>query len=230
MTRKGIFKRGQPYQNEDTIIRYEQTSTTPEKVAGLGGCRGTADNQVKLYAANAIPLGVFGNQYKHPGYVSGKYDKQYAENGEPVDFFSEGNFTFEGVLDDGQSIVEGEPVQFESGTGKIQLQKANPRCGFARETKSASGADGTILVEFKPEAAVIVDETVTITAHAGTLTHTPIEIMHVEGSAGSSTGPKLVTIVDTSPAAGQVYWNKTTGLTFNTTDAITEAKVRYKHA
>jgi hypothetical protein len=229
MTRKGVIIRGVAYQSEDETYLYEKTSADDERVANLGASKGTGDYQAKIYAGG-FPMGVFGNQYKHPGTYLTKYNKLYAHDGEAVDIFTEGDFTFEGVLDEGQSITKDMAVQFETNTGKIQKQTSNPRCGYARETKSASGADSTIKVNWDPEHTRIETETVTVTAHAATLTYTPIEIHIVEATSGSGLGGKKVVVNDTTPAQGDCYWNGTTGLKFNTTDAVTAAKVRYRHA
>jgi len=232
MSRLSVIKRGNGWPlnaSEDSYL-YEKTTDDTEVVAQLGASKGTADHQFKIYVSG-IPAGVFDFQYLHPGRDSSdNYDKTRAVTAQPVNIYTEGDFVFEGTLDNGQSIVKGEPVQFESGTGKIQLQTSNPQCGWAAETKAASGADGKILVHWDPEHSVIVDEDVTVTAHQGTLTHTPIEIHLVEGTTGTGLGPKTVGKNNTTPAAGASYWNGTTGIKFNTTDAITAAKVRYRHA
>jgi len=225
-----VIVRGEDYAPKDEVLRYEKTSTDDERVANLGLSRGTADNQLVIYEANAIPAAVGLNQRTHPGTYESKDDSKYAHDGEPIDYASEGNFTFKGVLDNGQSITRDQALQFESGTGKIQVQTSNPRCGYAAETASASDGDGEIKVNWDPEHTIIETETVTFTAHAGTLTYPAIEIYHVEAIAGSADGGKTVILDDTTPAAGDVYWNGTTGLTGNTTDAITSAKVRYRHA
>lgn len=229
MTRKGVIKRGNYYNPEDIVYNYEKTSSDDEKVAGLGCVKGTSDYQLKLYSSG-VPAGVFLNQYKYPGTYSSTENKQYAHDGKPVDAALDGDFVFEGVLDDGQSITKGQAVQFETSTGKVQIQTTNPRCGYAEQTATASGADGTILVRWDPEHTIITEETVSTTAHVATLTYTPIEIHVVEATTGSSLGGKRVIVSDTTPAAGDVYWNKSKSLTFNTTDAVTAARVRYRRS
>ena len=113
-TANRVLVRGNPYDPTDDIVRYEKTSSDDERVANLGGSRGTADNQMKLYVANAIPACVFDNQKTHPGTYDSKDNSLYAHDGEPVDKFSEGSFVFKGILDQGQSIIRGQAVQFES--------------------------------------------------------------------------------------------------------------------
>jgi hypothetical protein len=230
MARNSVIKRGDYYQPEEESFLYEKTSADDEKVSSLGASKGTADHQFKIYAGG-VPAGVFLNQYKHPGMLSSKYNKLYAHDAEPIDIATEGNFVFEGTLDDGQAITKGQAVQFETNTGKIQKQTSNPRCGYAVESKTASGADSVILVAWDPEHTIIETQTISsLTAHVATLSYTPIEIYHVEATAGSVTGPKAICINDTTPATTQVYWNGTTSLTFNgATDAVTAAKVRYRH-
>lgn len=231
MTRISVVKRGTAIKVPEDTYLYEKASSTYEQVASLGGSKGTSDHQVKIYAGG-IPLGVFDNQSTHPGKTGTplRDSKLYAEDGMPVDFLTEGDFVFEGVLDQGQTVLKGQPLQFETNTGKIQLQTSNPRCGYAVEGKVASGADGVILVKWDPEKTVIETESVTVTAHVGTLTYTPIEIHAVEATTGSSVGGKILTVNQTTPIATNVYWNGAKALTFNTTDAITAAKVRYRHA
>jgi len=229
MTRKSVLVRGEVKNPTNVVYNYEKTSSDDESVAHLGCMRGTADSQLKIYNGG-VPAGVFDYQSQRPGESSGEYNRSYAHEAKPVDALLGGDFVFEGVLDDGQSITRGQAVQFESGTGKIQIQNQNPRCGWADETKSASGADSTINVISDPEHTVITTETITVTAHSGNLTYQPIEIQVVEATTGSGLGGKHVVLVDTTPAAGDVYWALAKALKFNTTDAVTAARVRYRRS
>lgn len=199
--RNSVIKRGYAYQPEEESYLYEKTSTDDEKVAGLGGSKGTSDHQMKIYAGG-IPACVFLNQYKHPGRYSDKENMQYAHDAQPIDIATEGWFVFEGVLDDGQSVSKGAAVQFETGTGKIQSLALNPRCGFARETKAASGSDSTVLVLWSPRAnaadvsVTVVTETLTVSAHKVTLAHTPRIIEYVEVTTGTGVEGKLAVLTE----------------------------------
>lgn len=210
VSRKSVIKRGDAYPIPETTYLYEKTSSDDELVAGLGASKGTADRQLKIYAGG-IPFAVFDYQTTHPGRYSDKDDWRYAHDGQPVNYFREpfGSAVFEGVLDDGQSLTMGAAVQFETNTGKIQALALNPRCGFAAETKAASGADSTILVLWCPRAnaadvstTVVTSETVTVSGNEGTLAHVPRSIEYVEVTAGTGIEGKLAVLTEAVTVTG----------------------------
>lgn len=76
--------------------------------------------------------------------------------------------------------------------------------------------------------ALIVEEAVTVASHAATLDRVPGYILAVHATAGSVTGICRVIPVGETPATKQVAVNLLTGaMVFNTSDAVTAAKVTY---
>ena len=80
----------------------------------------------------------------------------------------------------------------------------------------------------EPLISDTVEVDIVVTTHIGN-TKYPIDIpFEIDATAGSSTGVKTV-IYSGSPSAGEVLVDRDTGtLTFEATDAVTEAKATYK--
>lgn len=210
-------------------LQYEKTTSDQEVVAGRFGSYGTAVTQAKLQTAN--PDFVFTEQKSNYNLISGKTNSTYAQNGEPADIDDEIGAIHNMTLDDGETLVKGDPIQGELTTGKVQkLTKEGIQAGRAYESKSASGADGKILVEFDPNTRKIV-ETLTPSTHVSTPTKTPIRVEHIEALAGDGTlGELLKDYENATPAAGHAYVNLSAGtITTNATDNWSSIKVEYDY-
>lgn len=71
-------------------------------------------------------------------------------------------------------------------------------------------------------------ETITVTTNVGNATENIDLVLNVNATVGTSTGEKIIKYTGT-PAAGEVVVDRAAGtLTFNGTDAITEADIIYK--
>lgn len=104
--------------------------------------------------------------------------------------------------------------------------------GHARGKKAttATSATATYYVFMSAGSVVqVVEETVTVTAHSGTLAHTPLLVQNVYLSAGGVTGTGVILPSTVAPAnTKEVKITMTTGvLNFLAGDAITQAKVTY---
>lgn len=212
------------------IRRYEKTTSDNEEVAGRFGQRGSSDAQAQLWTSGRCVI-FFTEQRSEPGTYSSKRNSAYAEDGKTIDGDGFGPVEGKGTLLSGESVTKGDPLEPVSGSGKLQAMTVGPLVAVALETVNAAGADASIRVLNLQNVhpLIITTETVTVTTHVGTLTNTPIEIEYVEATAGTATGNKGL-IVDGTAAEGEVkvsYSAKT--LTFSTTDAVTQAKVRYKY-
>lgn len=75
----------------------------------------------------------------------------------------------------------------------------------------------------------VVEETVTVSSHTGTLAHLPLMVQNVYISAGGVTGIATILPSTVNPAnSKEVKINMSTGvLTFLSGDAVTQAKVTY---
>lgn len=230
MTRS-IVKSGNAYISRK-VKRYEKTSTDDEVVLKRIGSKGTADDQVKLYVAGAVPAGVFDYQVGNEGYNSttGKYDDSYCHDGKNALLLEYGSFTFIGTLDDGQTITKGMKLMPESGTGKLQKwDGSNPIIAEALQSVTASGADADIECLFiLPMMPVIIEETLNVVTNVATLTYVPIMIEYIEAVAGSATGGvKLLTTNSPIATLNAKLVRASKTLTFWGTDGVTSCKVRY---
>ena len=222
------IKEGVPYGSKN-LRRYEKTTTDSELVAGTFGMVGSSDNQVMKWTSGRA-IAYFHEQRSEPGFnPSSKPDSLYAQDTKTADVSTFGPRRGKVTLTDGEVIVFGDPLQ-PSGNNVVKFT-TGPLVAVALETKSPSGADAVIdaLILTNIYPFIITTETVTVTTHVGTLTNVPVEIEYVEATAGTATGNKGL-IVDGTAAEGEVtvsYSAKT--LTFSTTDAVTQAKVRYKY-
>lgn len=230
------------YRN-DLIQIYEYTSTANEQVAGRVGCLGTGVHQGKLYTSGAVPLFMFDYQRQQGLNSSSEPDREYATSAKSIDtlFPANGPFIAKGVLDDGQSVTVLDILDVEAGTGKFQKHTAGGiPAAIALVTSAPSGADDTdfLVLFFGPlmgslrmgslQSARVTTETVTVTTNVGTLTNTPLLVESAQISAGTAT--KACAMLNTSQAvnAGEVFVNHASKtLTFNASDAATQAKVRY---
>jgi hypothetical protein len=224
------LKEGVPYGSKN-IRRYEKTTSTHEDVAGGFGKKGTSDNQVKIWTSGERAIAFFHEQRSEPGKnPSDRYDSLYSQDTKTIDVSTFGPRRGRVTLADGQSVNFGDPLEPVTGTKKVQAFTVGPLVATALETKAASGSDEIInaFITTNIYPFVITTETVTVTTHVATLTNTPRQIELVEATAGTSTGNKGL-VVDGPAAEGEVlvsYSAKT--LTFSTTDAVTQAKVRYE--
>ncbi len=222
------IKEGIPYGSKN-LRRYEKTTTDSEEVAGAFGMVGSSDNQVKKWTSGRA-IAYFHQQRTEPGFnASSKPDFLYAQDTKTADVSTFGSRRGRVTLTDGEVVVFGDPLE-PSGLNVVAFV-TGPLVAIALESKSPSGADADIdaLIVTNLYPFIITEETITVTTHIGTLTNLPKEIDVVEATAGTATGGK--TKVLTGPAAeGEVtvsYSAKT--LTFSTTDAVTQAIVRYKY-
>jgi len=84
------------------------------------------------------------------------------------------------------------------------------------------------LVVTQPTPSLVVEESVTISSHTGTMAKVPGYILSVHASAGGTTGACDVIPVGETPATTQCAVNFLTGgLTFASADAVTTAKITY---
>lgn len=222
------IKEGVPYGSK-MIRRYEKTTTDSEKVAGAFGMKGTSDNQIKKWTAGRA-IAYFHEQRTEPGLnASSKPDSLYAQDTKSIDVSTFGSRRGKVTLTNNEVVVFGDPLE-PSGINVVAFVKG-PLVAIALESKSPSAADVEIdaLIVTNLYPFIIIEETITTLTDVGTLTHLPKEIDVVEATAGTATGGKIKVL--TGPAAvGEVtisYSAKT--LTFSTTDAVTEAIVRYKY-
>lgn len=134
------------------------------------------------------------------------FDSSYATGGESLTAANVGL----GRLDD---------IQFNQGTSGyiFEYDYSNAKVKVRR---TGSG----------PAAAplLVVEEAVTVSAHAGTLAYPPAYIVSVEVTAGGSTPTCHVVPTGETPAQSECAVSFVTGgLVFNTTDAVTAARVTY---
>jgi len=145
---------GTPTPYHDVEKLYEKTSVDQEVVKGRVLSKGTANNQLKLYVASAVPVAIGDWNSAAPPIVSGSPDSQYAEDGEPFSWFViEDGLVVELTLDDGDTIAKEALVYTEAATGKAIDAASAPAgaipIGRAVEDAAASGADGTVIVRLQ---------------------------------------------------------------------------------
>jgi len=219
---------GVPYGSKH-LRRYEKTTTDSEEVAGAFGMKGTSDNQVKKWTEGRA-IAFFHEQRSEPGFnASSNRDSTFAQDTKTADVSTFGPRRGKVTLTDGQVVVFGDPLE-PSGLNVVKFVNG-PLVAVALKSASPSGADEVIdaLILTNIFPFITTTETMTVTTHVGTLTNVPAHIEYVEATAGTATGNKGI-VVDGVAMEGEVtvsYTAKT--LTFSTTDAITQAKVRYTY-
>jgi len=231
-----IVRAGDGFWQHDTL-EYEKQSADTEVIAGRIAGPGTLQTQIRLYTTlGDPPAGVFDKQMGKGGYsgVSGNvitYDDNYGADGGNVRVISQGQFKFNGCLDDGQDVNIFDRLQAEPTTGKLQKQTDGVLVAIALKDGSPSGADDDNFPAWYvgDSSPRVITETITVTTNVGTMTHVPAFIEYVEATAGTAPGGKNITETTATPLEGDVYLVRASKtLTFNTTDAITQAKVRYQ--
>lgn len=122
---------------------------------------------------------------------------------------------------------------FRQMAGLVAESKGGYLIAYNPSTKKLQAYNA--LSAHKHDLDFVEEEVVTVTANVGTLAANAALIQNVVATAGTSTGPKAMIQAGASPSAGQVAVDLTpatgnTSLTFNATDAITQAKVTYLKA
>jgi hypothetical protein len=211
-----------------TLTRYEKTTSDQEKVDGLWVKRGSSDYQGKIWTAGTRAIALFTKARNYLPEVNGESDNAYQQDGEALSAVQGSGFHAWVPLIDGSSVTIGDEVEPATG-GKTQKRTTGQKVGIALETVSASGSDENLRIEVSlDDTKLTVTETVTVTTHVGTLANTnPSQILMVTATTATSTGGKVQISTGTA-AAGEVLVDLSAGtLTFNTTDAVTEAEVVY---
>lgn len=210
---------------------YEKTTDESEVVAGRILSYGTTVNQIKLYLANSKAIGV-GLRQERPGYntTTDKHDDTMAKDGKQINLAAYGPFLFKGCLDLTQSVANGDPLQAEAGTGKLQAMVAGGLVAYAMETSNAASADDDDFLAFFMGTASQrwIEETLTVTTNVATLTYVPVQIEYVEAKTASSVtgGINLITSGTVATKEAKLARSAKT-LTFYATDAVTVCIVRY---
>lgn len=135
------------------------------------------------------------------------FDSSYARGGESVGASGSG-------LNISSSRIIGVEILGKNAFGR----------GFNVEYDYAN----TKLLVTQPTPSLVVEESVTISSHTGTMNRVPGYILSIHASAGGTTGACDVIPVGETPATTQCAVNFLTGgLTFATADAVTTALVTY---
>jgi hypothetical protein len=139
----------------DTVPHlYEKTTADQEIVWRRVLMKGTADNQLKLWADGNIPTAIGDLQTSRTPLVSGKPSSLHAQDGLDIDFIPiEEGVTVDLTIKDGQTIAKDGLCYVETLTGKIvSANVGDLPIGRAAQGAAPSGADGTIRVKlFKAE-------------------------------------------------------------------------------
>ena len=228
-----ILVSGKPdeYQKGGT---YEKLAATHEIVAGLIGSRGSATGELKIFEAGEVPICVFDKQIADMGRdANGDFDDDYATHDGSVDALF-GDFVFNGVLKDGEVIVENDLLEAETATGKLVKCTYGIPCAMATEALSPSGADGDLICRFLPNRSSqfhYTKEALTSpTSDVFTLANVPLRVEYVEATTATAAGPKVFGFANTSPDQGDCYIDiSTPDIEFNATDAVTVAEIGYWH-
>lgn len=142
---------GTPSEFNQVRKLYEKTSVDQEIVTKRVLSKGTADHQLKLYVASAVPVAIGDWNSASPPIVSGSPDSQYADDGESLSWIPiEDGLVVELTLDDGDTLAQDAIVYAEAATGKAIDAASAPAgaipIGRAVEAAAASGADGLVKV------------------------------------------------------------------------------------
>lgn len=216
----------------DHNVNYEKTTNDNEVVAGRVLSFGTAVTQLSLKLANKPAVAVGKMQHHRPGQDSNdKYDSTYARDGKAIDHAAWGPFLFKGCLNQGNSVAQGDPLQGEDGTGKLDKMSTGHLVAVAMETSNASSADDDDFLAMFMGLSMErwIEETLTVTTHVATMTYIPTDVEYVEGLQGTAVGGKAIGTTVTAPEGGVLLARTSKTLTFSTTDAVTQCKVRYKY-
>jgi len=238
MPPKTIVKGGFGYYDTNSDLEYEKVSSDSELVAGRIASYGASTSYARLYKAGQRVIGVFDKQFTRGGYsgISGAqitYSDDYLPDGEHARILVYGPFKFYGCLKDGETVTKGDPLGVEADTGKVIAWVSGPLVAVSLQDSSPSSADNDelecLFIGCQGSGDYIQSETLTASSDVITLTHYPTFIEHVEAVTGTTTGAITISETVTSPAAGQCYLNRSAKtITFNATDAVATALVRYK--
>ncbi len=225
---------------ESVALQYKKTSTDSEKVAGLAAQIDPSDAQyASIYAGTGRFIGVFDKQ-STPGYNSSLLlSDYYARDGHRVNIIVPWltPTAVRAYISAGQTIAKYDLVMPVSGGTFSKWDGTKPAVGMALEaitTTSAADIGKVVLFPLSMDnpfnGLKLIEETVTISSNAATLTYTPKLVQYAEAITQTASDHKVkrVTGNTTSPLQGEVYISFTTGaVKTNATDAVTSLKVRY---
>jgi len=120
-------------------------------VKGLVGCKGTADNQLKILGASpAVPFCIFDIQRSHIPMISGKPNSDYAVPGEAIDYIRiQPGVIVRLVLKAGETVVTDADAFAEYSSGKIVAAAGAGvavKIGKVEVGLVAGGTDNEVLV------------------------------------------------------------------------------------
>ena len=135
-----------------------------------------------------------------------------------------GRLEFGTILLDSSYPTGGEAITFPSFENKPLFLKLESQSGYEFEYDRTNNK----IKAFTQGKSLIVEEVVTVASHVGTLKHKPFYILAIEVTAGNTTGPCNAIPTGKTAATTECAVTFTTGgLTFNTTDAATAARITY---
>ncbi len=113
--------------------------------------------------------------------------------------------------------------------GFVKWEQGMAKLGKLWQYECPAGMFAMVFIDLEHINLTYIEETgLTVTTNDATLTHIPAIINYVEATTATSAGPKIFGFSNSSPAAGDAYVDKANKtVTFNGTDAVTEADVGY---
>lgn len=121
--------------------------------------------------------------------------------------------------------IGGELITFPHWRNKPMYLAIEPQDGYEFEYNKTNGR----IKAFTPGKSLIIEETVTVSSHTGTLAHKPFYILAIDVTAASSvTGPMHAIPAGKTPLTLECAVDFTTGgLTFVSSDGATSVLVTY---